>query len=366
MTSLYTAVRVMVAAVALASVAVCLVTGAEPATLPATTWPVLLAMVASTAVVSIVIAGLGRGWRGLRTVLSALAVMAAAYPGLWALAGLASSVSPDSAIAWAAAVIAGIGHLPLIGAFSVVPLLSVRYLGRGTGRTLLVAVVALAVGAAVSFALFFDDFAPLAASALMPSSIGEQVGMALNVAYLATVLVGPSAALLATWRSAPDVAAARRLALVAGSALTGTLLVLVCGALGGASVLGGAVVLVGMYAAFAIVVAGSVRALAVEPAEPTTTAEAPDRDAEPVDAPAPPAAPGGLSMLTAREREVLELLAEGLSNAGIAARLVLSERTVDAHLRSVFVKLDLPQGAHHNRRVQAGNVYRESVTASTA
>ena len=130
--------------------------------------------------------------------------------------------------------------------------------------------------------------------------------------------------------------------------------------------LGGTVVLVGMYAAFAIVVAGSVRALAVEPAEPTTTAEAPDRDAEPVDAPAPPAAPGGLSMLTAREREVLELLAEGLSNAGIAARLVLSERTVDAHLRSVFVKLDLPQGAHHNRRVQAGNVYRESVTASTA
>ena len=70
-------------------------------------------------------------------------------------------------------------------------------------------------------------------------------------------------------------------------------------------------------------------------------------------------------MLTAREREVLALLAEGLSNAGIAARLVVSERTVDAHLRSVFVKLDLPQGSHHNRRVQAGNAYRASVDTST-
>ena len=68
-----------------------------------------------------------------------------------------------------------------------------------------------------------------------------------------------------------------------------------------------------------------------------------------------------LSLLTRREREVLGLLAAGLSNAGIAAQLVLSERTIDAHLRSVFDKLDLPDSRDDNRRVQAAAVWaRES------
>ena len=60
-----------------------------------------------------------------------------------------------------------------------------------------------------------------------------------------------------------------------------------------------------------------------------------------------------LERLTPREHEVLALLAAGRSNAGIAAELVLSQRTVDAHLRSIFHKLDLPDGRHDNRRVQA-------------
>jgi DNA-binding CsgD family transcriptional regulator len=64
-----------------------------------------------------------------------------------------------------------------------------------------------------------------------------------------------------------------------------------------------------------------------------------------------------LSLLTQREREVLRLLAAGLSNAGIAAQLVLSERTIDAHLRSVFDKLDLPGSRHDNRRIQAAAVW---------
>jgi DNA-binding NarL/FixJ family response regulator len=60
-----------------------------------------------------------------------------------------------------------------------------------------------------------------------------------------------------------------------------------------------------------------------------------------------------LGELTTREREVLALLAEGLSNAAIARKIMVSERTVDAHLRSIFVKLDLHQSPDENRRVRA-------------
>jgi DNA-binding NarL/FixJ family response regulator len=67
--------------------------------------------------------------------------------------------------------------------------------------------------------------------------------------------------------------------------------------------------------------------------------------------------PSRLSPLSGREREVLQLLAGGLSNAGIAAELVLSERTIDAHLRSVFGKLELPDSRHDNRRVQAAAIW---------
>jgi DNA-binding NarL/FixJ family response regulator len=60
-----------------------------------------------------------------------------------------------------------------------------------------------------------------------------------------------------------------------------------------------------------------------------------------------------LAGLTDREREVLALMAEGLTNAGIARRLTVSERTVEAHVRSVFSKLLMPDSEDDHRRVLA-------------
>ena len=60
-----------------------------------------------------------------------------------------------------------------------------------------------------------------------------------------------------------------------------------------------------------------------------------------------------LARLSERERRVLELMAEGLTNTGIAHRLVLSERTVEAHVRHVLVKLDIAESDEGNRRVLA-------------
>jgi DNA-binding NarL/FixJ family response regulator len=60
-----------------------------------------------------------------------------------------------------------------------------------------------------------------------------------------------------------------------------------------------------------------------------------------------------LAALTDRERTVLQLMAEGLTNTGIAKRLYLSERTVEAHVRHVLNKLDMPEGEDDHRRVLA-------------
>jgi DNA-binding NarL/FixJ family response regulator len=60
-----------------------------------------------------------------------------------------------------------------------------------------------------------------------------------------------------------------------------------------------------------------------------------------------------LAVLSEREREVLGLIAEGMSNRAIAARLYVTERTVEAHVTQIFQKLGLPESPDQHRRVLA-------------
>jgi len=60
-----------------------------------------------------------------------------------------------------------------------------------------------------------------------------------------------------------------------------------------------------------------------------------------------------LDGLSPREREVLALMAEGASNAGIARRIYVTEGTVEKHVRSILTKLDLPESEAEHRRVLA-------------
>ena len=70
---------------------------------------------------------------------------------------------------------------------------------------------------------------------------------------------------------------------------------------------------------------------------------------------------GPVSRLTPREREVLELMAEGRSNAAIATELVVTEKAVAKHINNIFAKLTLPPSDDDNRRVLAVLAYLDSM-----
>jgi DNA-binding NarL/FixJ family response regulator len=69
--------------------------------------------------------------------------------------------------------------------------------------------------------------------------------------------------------------------------------------------------------------------------------------------------------LSDRERDVLALVAEGLSNVAIAKRLFMSERTVEAHVRHILLKLDIPQREDSHRRVLAVLAHLSAAGAGT-
>ena len=73
-----------------------------------------------------------------------------------------------------------------------------------------------------------------------------------------------------------------------------------------------------------------------------------------------------LDELTGRERTVLALMAEGLTDRGIADRLYITPKTVETHIRHVFTKLRLPATAADNRRVHAVLTYLRASDDRTA
>ena len=69
-----------------------------------------------------------------------------------------------------------------------------------------------------------------------------------------------------------------------------------------------------------------------------------------------------LRSLSERERDVLALMAQGLTNTGIARRLVVSDRTVEGHVRHLLQKLDIPEDDDTHRRVLAVVTHLQSAT----
>jgi DNA-binding NarL/FixJ family response regulator len=74
----------------------------------------------------------------------------------------------------------------------------------------------------------------------------------------------------------------------------------------------------------------------------------------------PRAGPDPLDELTEREREVLELMAEGRTNKAIGQQLFITEHTVEKHVKNILGKLNIPTSAEDHRRVLAVLTYLNS------
>ena len=73
----------------------------------------------------------------------------------------------------------------------------------------------------------------------------------------------------------------------------------------------------------------------------------------------------GVSQLTDREREVLSLMAQGRSNRANAGGLFVTERTVEAHVRSIFLRLGIPEDSADHRSVLAVVTYLRAGISGT-
>lgn len=267
----------------------------------------------------------------------AIATILVAQPALWAVVALADHWAPHTRTTWAAAVLAGTWHLPLIATFSLLPLLVIAEISSTHTHGRIVVVAAALAGAATSFVLFFAEFEPFRAEPLVTWEPGRSIGGVLNLVFLGSVLLGPVSALVRSVRAAETAQPMARLAL---SSFVGIGVVMLCGALGNPVGPGVVSLFVGLDAAVAITTIGTLRVLA------SRWEVAPEAVLK-------------VDRLSTRESEVLGLVADGLTNTGIAEKLFVSERTVDAHLRSIFAKLELPDGPRVNRRVHAACLWNE-------
>ena len=285
------------------------------------------------------------------------------------LPGCCSSSSPDpepdsldALIDWPAGEVAALvaSQMFLLATF-VPPVVAIRAARQAQGearkRLVLVAVVAVAE------IVLVVGCSALGAVGSASGQAGEDATVTALFAgmYAAVAVVGTGTALALR---TPCPVTVRLIAKVATGlvaltvALVALILVLTLDFDGPLSVVGAAAVACGVMLALRPLESRLTRALLAPALDPIPEeGSEPSRDA---------AAQVSVEALTERESEVLGLLAEGLSNAGIAARLTLSDRTVDAHLRSVFAKLTLPESPAENRRVHAAVMWHRASAEQTA
>lgn len=277
-------------------------------------------------------------------VLAAVLLTSAGDP----FAGL-PTVAPE---AWRSA-LAPVGDALTVAGLAALLLLPVR-LGRAARSSTGPSRAAFGVAAAgASAAPLTVVFCLLLAVARDPGAIDPELGsVAFPVALAGGCTFACGCAVLAR---RPDVPARTLLLVVRATGLGSAVLVV----LGVGTLLAAPAVALGPTATALVVAVVTLVCAGVAWAVADRLAGALTRLPEPAAQPAdePDAGPVQVPGLTPRESEVLGLLAEGASNAGIAAALVISERTVDAHLRSVFTKLDLRPDGAGNRRVQAARIW---------